>query len=69
MRYTVVIEDAGRNFSAYVPDVPGVIATGETREQTLANMRDALVFHIETLRELGQAVPSPTTRAAEIEAA
>lgn len=59
MRYAIVIEKAHKNYSAYSPDVPGCITTGKTVQQTLNNMREALVFHFEGLREDGQAIPDP----------
>ena len=62
VRYAIVIEDAGANFGAYAPDVPGCVATGKTVEETTANMREALEFHFEGLRELGQPVPEPSVQ-------
>lgn len=63
----VVIENAGANYSAYVPDLPGCVSTGQTVEQTLENIREAIAFHIEGLREDGQAIPPPRTTAGEVE--
>lgn len=51
MRYAIVIEKAGSNFSAYVPDLPGCIATGATLEEVEREIREAIEFHIEGLRE------------------
>lgn len=59
--YLVVIERGERNFSAYVPDLPGCIATGQTREQTVERMRAAIALHIEGLRADGEPVPEPVT--------
>lgn len=59
MRYAVVIEDAGANYSAYVPDLPGCVATGATPEETQANIRDAIRFHLEGMCEVGEAIPPP----------
>jgi predicted RNase H-like HicB family nuclease len=59
VRYAVVIEKAQKNYSAYSPDVPGCITTGKTVQQTLNNMREALLFHFEGLREDGQVIPDP----------
>jgi len=56
-RFLVVIENAGNNFSAYSPDLPGCIATGETREETERNMYEAIQLHIEGLREDGLPIP------------
>jgi predicted RNase H-like HicB family nuclease len=61
--YLVVIERGDRNFSAYVPDIPGCIATGATREQTVERMREAIALHIEGLRADGAPVPEPVTSA------
>ncbi len=60
MRYAIVIEQAGTNFSAYVPDLPGCIATGATVEETEANIREAIAFHLEGLR--GDGLPIPPAR-------
>jgi predicted RNase H-like HicB family nuclease len=67
-RYAVVIEKAEGNFSAYVPDLPGCIATGATREETEQHMREAIRFHIDGLIEDGLPVPTPESTTAYIEA-
>ncbi|MGA0597105.1 type II toxin-antitoxin system HicB family antitoxin [Enterovirga sp. CN4-39] len=67
-RYAVVIEQAGRNYSAYVPDLPGCVATGSTVEEVEREIRDAIQFHIAGLREDGIPVPAPTSRAEYVEA-
>lgn len=54
-KYLVVIEKAENNYSAYSPDVPGCVATGETIEETIANIKDALEFHLEALEEVPEA--------------
>ena len=59
MRYAVVIEKADGNYSAYVPDLPGCVATGDTVEAVEREIRDAIRFHIEGLREDGHPVPEP----------
>jgi predicted RNase H-like HicB family nuclease len=61
MRYAVVIERAGNNYSAYVPDLPGCVATGDTAEQAERGIREAIEFHIEGMREDGLAVPEPSS--------
>ena len=66
--YLVVIERGERNFSAYVPDLPGCIATGATREQTVERMREAIALHIEGLRTDGEPVPEPVTSAEPVAA-
>jgi len=62
-QYLVIIEHAPNNYAAYSPDVPGCVATGPTREETLANMRDAIAFHLEGLQEAGEPIPPPTSSA------
>ena len=57
MRYAIVIEKAEDNFSAYVPDLPGCIATGATVQEVEAEIREAIIFHVEGLREDGLPVP------------
>jgi predicted RNase H-like HicB family nuclease len=61
MRYLVVVEEGPTSFGAYVPDLPGCIAAGETREEALALIRDAIEFHIEGLKRSGQPVPKPSS--------
>jgi predicted RNase H-like HicB family nuclease len=61
MRYAVVIEKADGNYSAYVPDLPGCVATGETVAAVESEIRDAIRFHIDGLRADGQPVPAPTS--------
>ena len=62
MRYAIVIEKAEGNFSAYVPDLPGCIATGATIEEVESQIREAIAFHIEGLREDGSPIPPPDSR-------
>jgi predicted RNase H-like HicB family nuclease len=66
LRYLIIIEEAGGNYSAYAPDLPGCVATGRTREETEERMREAIVFHIEGLREDGIPAPDARTYAAHI---
>jgi predicted RNase H-like HicB family nuclease len=61
MRYAVVIEKAVNNYSAYVPDLPGCVATGSTIEEVEAEIRAAIAFHIEGLREDGLPTPLPSS--------
>lgn len=68
MRYAIVIEKAGDNYSAYVPDLPGCIATGDTIADVEADIGEAIRMHVEGLREDGLAVPEPTAIAEYIEA-
>ena len=69
VRYAVVIEKAEGNFSAYVPDLPGCVATGATVEEIENEIRDAITFHLEGLREDGLPVPAPTSTVEYIELA
>jgi predicted RNase H-like HicB family nuclease len=57
MRYAVVIENAGSNFSTYVPDLPGCVATGATLAEAEGAIRDAIQFHLDGLREDGSPIP------------
>ncbi len=61
MRYAIVIENAGPNYSAYVPDLPGCVATGVTVEEVEREIRDAIEFHLEGLREDGSPIPPPSS--------
>jgi predicted RNase H-like HicB family nuclease len=61
MRYAIVVEKAGNNYSAYVPDLPGCVATGATVEETEREIREAITFHIEGLIEDGLPVPPPAS--------
>jgi predicted RNase H-like HicB family nuclease len=67
MRYAIVIEKANGNYSAYVPDLPGCVATGETVEAVEREIRDAIRFHIDGLKQDGLPVPEPTSIANYVE--
>lgn len=67
MRYAVVIEKAGSNFCAYVPDLPGCVATGASLEDAEREIRDAIVFHLAGLREDRIAAPIPTSHVKYVE--
>jgi predicted RNase H-like HicB family nuclease len=67
MRYAIVIEKADGNYFAYVPDLPGCVATGATIADVEAEIRDAIVFHVEGLREDGIAVPAPQSQVEYVE--
>ena len=69
MRYAIVIEKAEGNFSAYVPDLPGCIATGSTVPEFEAEIREAISFHLEGMREDGEAVPEPSSQVEYIDIA
>ena len=68
MRYAIVIEKAGDNFSAYVPDLPGCIATGATVVEVETEIREAIRFHIDGLRADALPVPAPTSIADYVDA-
>lgn len=57
MRYAIVIEKAANNYSAYVPDLPGCVATGDNLPEVENEIREAIVFHLDGLREDGIAIP------------
>ncbi|HXN95799.1 MAG TPA: type II toxin-antitoxin system HicB family antitoxin [Candidatus Acidoferrales bacterium] len=66
-KYLIVIEPTETGFSAYSPDLPGCVSTGRTREEVEHNMREAIAFHLDGLREEGQAVPELHTYSAYVE--
>jgi predicted RNase H-like HicB family nuclease len=68
MKYAVIIEAGERNYSAYVPDLPGCIATGQTVEEVKRLIREGIALHLEGLREDGLPIPEPTTLAEYVEA-
>jgi predicted RNase H-like HicB family nuclease len=61
--YTIIIEKGESNYSAYCPDLPGVIAAGETEEETVELMKEAIEFHLEGLKEENLPIPEPTVTA------
>ena len=61
MRYLVVVEEGATSFGAYVPDLPGCVAAGETRDEVLRLIREAIEFHIEGLKHDGQPIPPPSS--------
>ncbi len=67
MRYTVVIEKGKSSFGAFVPDIPGCIAAGETREDALDLIQEAIQFHIEGLQEEGKTIAAPRCDFAHVE--
>ena len=67
MRYLIVIEKSASGYSSYSPDVPGCVSTGNSPEETEMNMREAISFHIEGLRQEGYEIPLPTCRSSYIE--
>jgi predicted RNase H-like HicB family nuclease len=69
MRYAVVIENAGSNYSAYVPDLPGCVATGSTLDEAEVAIREAILFHLDGLRADGSPIPPPSSKVEYIEVA
>jgi predicted RNase H-like HicB family nuclease len=69
MRYLVVVEQGPTSFGAYVPDLPGCVAAGETRDEALALIREAIEFHIEGLREAGEPIPRPSSTSEVVDVA
>ncbi|MGH8478765.1 MAG: type II toxin-antitoxin system HicB family antitoxin [Gammaproteobacteria bacterium] len=69
MRYAIVIEKAQDDYSAYVPDLPGCVATGATVDEVEAQIREAIEFHLDGLREDGAQVPQPSSRVEYVEVA
>ena len=61
--YTIIIEKGEGNYSAYCPDLPGVVAAGETEEETVVLMKEAIEFHLEGLKEENLPIPEPTVTA------
>ena len=69
MQYPIIIENGAANFSAYVPDLPGCIATGKTVQETTSNMREAIEFHLDGMQEDGLEIPNPSIQVAVVEVA
>jgi predicted RNase H-like HicB family nuclease len=69
MRYAVVIEKVESNYSAYVPDLPGCVATGATVEEAESQIREAIEFHLEGLRQDGDPIPEPASPGKYVEIA
>ena len=68
MKYVVVFEKADRNYAAYVPDLPGCVATGKTRDDVERLIREAVSMHLEAMREQGQPAPEPLAWSEVVEA-
>jgi predicted RNase H-like HicB family nuclease len=66
-RYAIVVENAGSNLAAYVPDLPGCVATGRTKEEVERLIREAIELHLEGLEEDGLPIPEPTSQVAYVE--
>ncbi|MCG8309272.1 MAG: type II toxin-antitoxin system HicB family antitoxin [Cytophagales bacterium] len=63
MKYVVVIEKTETGYSAYVPDLPGCISVGDTKEEIEQNIQEAILFHLEGMKEDGLSIPAPNTEA------
>lgn len=61
MRYAVVIEKGEGNYGAYVPDLPGCVAVGDTIEEVEREIQEAIGFHLDGMREDGESIPQPTS--------
>ncbi len=68
-RYLVVYEKAPNNWAAYVPDLPGCVSTGRTREECERNIAEAISGHLAVMRERGEAVPEPTSESGFLDVA
>jgi predicted RNase H-like HicB family nuclease len=68
MRYAVVIEKAEKNYSAYVPDLPGCVATGATLEEVECEIKEAIRFHLDIMRHDGAPIPKPSAVCEYVEA-
>jgi predicted RNase H-like HicB family nuclease len=68
MKYLVVIEPTATGFSAYSPDLPGCVSTGQTREEVERNMQEAIDFHLDGLQRSGLEIPEPRTYSTYVEA-
>ncbi|MYD49990.1 MAG: type II toxin-antitoxin system HicB family antitoxin [Dehalococcoidia bacterium] len=68
MKYAVVIEKTNNGYSAYLPDLPGCIAAGDTLEETEGLIQEAVSYHLELLRENGDPIPEPQTTTVLVEA-
>jgi len=67
VRYAIVIEKAESNYAAYVPDLPGCVATGQTREETEQQIREAIELHLRGMREDGLPIPEPMSHVEYVE--
>jgi predicted RNase H-like HicB family nuclease len=67
MKYAVIIERGPDNYSAYVPDLPGCVSTGENYEEAMENIREAIEGHLQVMQEYGDPIPQPISQAACVE--
>ena len=69
MKYLIIIEHGEKNYSAYVPDLPGCIAAGKTRVETMDLIKEAMIEHIQLIKQSGEKIPLPHTESALLEIA
>jgi len=69
MKYLIIVEPTNTGFSAYSPDLPGCVSTGQTRDEVESNMHEAIEFHLEGLQEEGYPIPQPSSASAYVEVA
>jgi len=67
MKYAVIVEEGDTSFGAHVPDLPGCVAVGETRQEVLGLIQEAIEFHLEGLRQDGQPIPPPSSSVEYVE--
>ncbi len=67
MRYAIIVERSETGYGAYVPDLPGCVAVAETAPEVLALIREAVAFHVDSMRESGEPIPVPSSRVEYIE--
>lgn len=68
-KYLIIVEKTNTGYSAYSPDLPGCVSTGQTRDEVEANMRDAIQFHIDGLKQDGYEIPEPSTYSSYVDVA
>ncbi len=67
--YVIIVEKAGKNYSAHAPDLPGCVATAKTVEETVGRMKEAIEFHLDGIKKEGLIIPKPTALAKSVEIA
>ncbi len=67
MKYTVIIEKGPTSYGAYIPDLPGCVAAGDTREEVISLVTAAVADHVELMAEHGETIPEPTSSAIEVD--
>lgn len=68
-KYLIIVEKTNTGYSAYSPDLPGCVSTGQTRDEVEANMRDAIQFHIDGLKQEGYEIPEPSSYSSYVDVA